>query len=84
MKARDADALASLERDHRPSLMKPDALDRTRCGRLLGSDQQHRSGPEPLLGEIRFEVDDDLPAIAVGARHAAHQEQVESVLSPHP
>jgi hypothetical protein len=56
--------------------VEPDLSNGPRLARARRADDQLDPDPEPLLGEVGFEVDDHLPAIAVRARDPAHEEEI--------
>ena len=59
----------------RTPLVKPNLDDLVVAWSFGGANLQHLSGPETLLHEVRFGIDDDLPANAVRPRNSSDQQQ---------
>ena len=53
-------------------------------GRSAGPTSSTSPYAKPLVGEVRLRIHDDLPAVAVRARHAANQQQIAGESRRHP
>jgi hypothetical protein len=62
--------------------MKPHVPYRAR--RRPWPDEQHRSRPESILGEVGVEIDDHLPPVAVRACDTADEEEIDRIVIRHP